>query len=444
MSARDSAPQIHITSPCSVDWESMVGNDRVRFCEHCQLTVHNVDRASPKQIKRLIERSNGRLCVNYRQPAPQKTPAPILYKIGRRTSVIAASAFSATLSITSAVGASANLKQTRVREEPAFAASVVSPVSTPGGSAKLFGFVFDPNGAVISGASLSLTNSETGESFYSSTGGDGQYRIEGVTPGNYRLTVSAQGFDASDVPSLVVRAGDNNRIDQTLSITSAEAQETSEGRRMVVSISGGMSITLPSDPLVQAAMQDDLEAVQTILLSRSDVNKRDPSTNASALDRAVLNGNRDMVQVLLWAKADVNARDRNGKTPLMMIGEDTDTEIVWDLINNGAKINLRDNDGDTALISAAQENNVEALKVLLDAGAKVNETNNEGETALISAASAGLVHNVRALILAGANVNARDKEGKSALMHAIENDHKTVIRLLKAHGAIEFEAPEKQ
>lgn len=445
MSARDSAPQLHIASPCSVDWDSMIGNDRVRFCEHCQLTVHNVDHASQKQIKRLIERSNGRLCVNYRQPAPQKTPAPILYKIGRRTSIIAASAFSATLSITSAAGASANLKQTRLSGETAFAASVVNPVPAPGGSAKLFGFVFDPNGAVISGASVILTNAETGESFYGYTAGDGQYRIEGITPGTYRFSVSSKGFDASDIPNLVVRAGDNNRIDQTLSISSADAEGTGEnGRRVVSLVMGGVSISLPGDPLVKAAMEDDLEAVQTILLSRSDVDKRDQATNSSALERAVLNGNRDMVQVLLWAKADVNARDRNGKTPLMMIGEDTDTEIVWDLINNGAKINLRDNDGDTALISAAQENNVEALKVLLDAGAKVNETNNDGETALIYAAKGGLVHNVRALILAGANVNARDKEGKSALMHAIEGDHKTVIRLLKAHGAIEFEAPEKQ
>ena len=442
--AEDSfAPQLHIPSPCSVDWDSMIGNDRVRFCEHCQLTVHNIDRASPKQIKRLIARSNGRLCVNYRQPAPQKTPAPILYKIGRRTSVIAASAFSATLSITSAVAASGNVKQTTLRNETAYAASVVNPVSSPGGSAKLFGFVFDPNGAAISGASVMLTNSESGESFHSYTGGDGQYRIEGVTPGTYRLTVRFKGCDPSDVPNLVVRAGDNNRIDQTLSLTS-EVQQITGGAARLISVGGAMAVTLPGDPLVKAALDDDLEAVQTILLSRSDVNTRDQTTNFSALERAVLNGNREIVQVLLWAKANVNSRDRNGKTPLMMIGEDTSSEIVWDLINNGAKINLRDDDGDTALMSAAEENNVEALKVLLDAGAKVNDTNNSGETALIVAAKTGLVHNVHALILSGANVNARDKEGKSALMYAIEDDHKSVIRLLKAHGAIEFEAPEKQ
>src|SRR4051812_5478366 len=83
MSARDSAPQIRIASPCDVNWDSMIGNDRVRFCEHCRLTVHNVDSITRKQLRRLIARSGDRLCVNYQQPAPQVFPTPILYKIGR-------------------------------------------------------------------------------------------------------------------------------------------------------------------------------------------------------------------------------------------------------------------------------------------------------------------------------------------------------------------------
>ena len=441
MSARDSAPQVRIASPCDVEWDSMIGNDRVRFCEHCQLTVHNIDRASQKQIKRLVLRSKGRLCVNYRQPVPQKIPAPpILYKIGRRTSVIAASAFSATLSISSAV-AGATLKQTSLPHDVAFATRVNNYVS---GSGKLYGFVFDPNGAVITGASITLTNAETNEVQYSYTSGTGEYRFEGVPPGTYHLKINPQkGFAASDIPNLVIRANDNNRIDQTLSIAPVEAEVTVEAEKLV-SLGGAMVVALPSNPLVKAVTEDDLEAVQLALLNTPNVNARDEATNYSALERAISNGNREILQVLLWAKADVNARDNNGQTPLMMIGEDTTSEMIWDLINAGAKINLRDHDGDTALISAAEVDNVEALKVLLDAGAKVNETNNDGQTALIVAAQNNLVHNVRALILAGANVNARDKEGKSALMYALDEDHKAVVRLLKAHGAIEFEAPEKQ
>lgn len=443
MSARDSAPQIRIASPCDVEWDSMIGNNRVRFCEHCQLSVHNVDRASQKQLKRLVARSKGRLCVNYRQPVPQKLPAPILYKIGRRTSVIAASAFSATLSLSTAMGAGASPKQTNLPHDVAFATRVNNYVSASG-SGKLYGFVFDPNGAVITGASVTLTNAETNEVQYSYTNGTGEYRFEGVAPGTYHLKINPQkGFSESDVPNLVIRANDNNRIDQTLSIAPIEEQVTVTAEQ-VVSLGGAMAVALPSDPLVKAVTEDDLEAVQLALLSTANVNARDQATNYSALERAVSNGNREILQVLLWAKADVNARDRNGQTPLMMIGDDTTSEMIWDLINAGAKINLRDHDGDTALISAAEVDNVEALKVLLDAGAKVNETNNDGETALIVASKNELVHNVRALILAGANVNARDKEGKSALMYALDEDHKAVVRLLKAHGAIEFEAPEKQ
>ncbi len=35
--AKNSLHRLTVTSPCSQDWNSMVGNDRVRFCEHCSL-----------------------------------------------------------------------------------------------------------------------------------------------------------------------------------------------------------------------------------------------------------------------------------------------------------------------------------------------------------------------------------------------------------------------
>ena len=447
MSTRDSVTQLRIPSPCSVPWDSMIGNDRVRFCEHCQLTVHNVYFASPKQIKRLIARSKGRLCVNYLNPAPPKPPTPILYKIGRHTSVIAAGAFSATLSISTAVAAAPNLKPTALPQPPSFTRRMAQQAFTSGGS-RLYGYVFDPDGAVIPGAQVTLTSPETNLPAFAYTNAEGLYQFNGLKPGTYHLKVISKGFESSDLSNLSVRENDNNRIDQTLSVAPVEVEIplTEEQKRDLAAVGGGgaVAILLPADPLVKAALEDDLEALKTVLLSHPNANVRDKETQYTALDRAVLNGNREMVQVLLWAKADVNLRDGDGETPLMMISDDTTSEIVWDLINNGAKVDLRDDDGDTALIAVAEVDNVEALKVLLDAGAKVNVTNNDGQTALMIAAENGKLHNVRALILAGAEVNARDKDGNTALMLAKEGDEPAVVRLLKAHGAIEFEAPEKQ
>jgi hypothetical protein len=340
----------------------------------------------------------------------------------------------------------------------AFAAGVKAPVvpgrpsallSTTGflsgGGGVLSGVVFDPSGAVVPGAQVSLTNVETKEVFDTYSDGTGTYNFESLPAGTFNLRIKAQGFADSDVPMLTLRANDTNRIDQTLSIASvqAEVEVRVEGQlessERVISVAGGGVIRMPTELLVRAAQLDDLDSVRMALLEKHDANVRDKLTEDSALELAVRNGNREMIQLLLWAKADVNLKDRNGQTVLMMLGEDVTTEIVWDLLNAGAKINQRDNDGETALMAAAQINNVEVLKTLIDAGAKVSGSNNEGVTALMFAAQDGYVNNARALLLAGAEVNVRDKKGKSALTYAEEENHPAVVRLLKAFGAIAFE-----
>ncbi len=448
MSNKDFSQQINITSHCSADWDSMIGNDQIRFCQHCQLSVNNLDSMSRKRVRRLIAKSSGRLCVRYSSPTTLKlaaSPDRVLHKIGRRTSAIAAGAFTASLGISSALAGNLNIKhvaRTTYQYAACPAAHLTETALVLGGGI-IRGIVFDPNGAVITGATVLLTPAESKDGRIAISNGSGEYKFEGLEPGTYNLKIEASGFAASDVPNITLRANDNNRIDQTLSIASitAEVDVIEAAQEMIMG--GGMAVA-PREPLVKAAQQDDLDAVKEALLGRTNANVRDKDTDSTALEFAVRNANREMVQVLLWAKADVNARDSDGQTILMMLGENVTNDIVWDLLNAGAKVNARDSDGDTALIEAAQINNVDALKTLLDAGAKVNESNNDGETALMMAAAEGLVNNVRALILAGADINVPDKEGKSALMYANKHDHRAAARLLKSHGAVEFEETEKQ
>jgi ankyrin repeat protein len=365
----------------------------------------------------------------------------VLHQIGRRTSVIAASAFTASLSLSSAIASNLPFKE-------AGNASRISAVSPTNATVRVsttedgtvIGTIFDPNGAVIPNALVAISNADSKLAISTVTNDQGQYKFDGLAAGTYNLKVEAQGFAPSDVPNISVHANDENRIDQTLSIASIQEQvdvisELPQNQQTVVM--GAAMLALPTELLVRAAQSDDLEAVKEVLLTKSDADVRDKSTGSTALEMAVRHANREMVQVLLWAKADVNARNNSGQTVLMMLGEKITSDIVWDLINAGAKVNLRDEDGDTALLEAARSNNMEVLKTLLDAGAKVNARNNNSQTALMLAASEGLINNLKTLILAGGDINAHDNEGKTAFLYAKENDQSPIVRLLRSYGVDE-------
>ena len=112
MSNKDVFAQINISSPCTADWDSMIGNDQIRFCQHCQLTVHNLSQISDKQLRRLIAKAESRLCVRYAQPKKSvQSAARVLHQIGRRTSVIAASAFTASLGLSSSLAGTLPFKE---------------------------------------------------------------------------------------------------------------------------------------------------------------------------------------------------------------------------------------------------------------------------------------------------------------------------------------------
>src|SRR5678815_1922485 len=88
-----------IKSPCTADWDSMIGTAKVRFCQHCQLNVHEISQFNEKQFNRLLRKSGDRLCIRYTAPKPSPAPPSLLHQIARRTSVLTGTAFSAGLTL---------------------------------------------------------------------------------------------------------------------------------------------------------------------------------------------------------------------------------------------------------------------------------------------------------------------------------------------------------
>ncbi|HKP46186.1 MAG TPA: ankyrin repeat domain-containing protein [Pyrinomonadaceae bacterium] len=422
-----------IPEPCNADWQTMQGNNQVRFCEHCSLHVNNLSQMTRNQAERLINKSGGRLCVRYEvNPAgvPQTLPiAKTLHRISRRASGLAAGAFSAALSITSAT---AQNSITVRSDQPA---QTTQPVQRLDTTATVLGTISDQNGAVIVGATIYLSNTDLNLSLYATTNSEGEFRVEGLQAGYYQLRIDAPGF-AAETAGLYLPENGESRVDRSLHVASIEENVEVTSTTREISLGGAVAMTLPRNPFIRAAQADDLEKV-TELISRTNVNLRDEDSGTTALEHAVRNANREMVQLLLAAGADVNAKDSAGETVVMMLDDDATADLIWDLINAGAKVNQKDNNGSTALMQAAETENIEAVRTLLDAGAEVEAADAEGRTALMHAAASGNVNVARALILAGANINATAHDGETALSLAEENDHTPIARLLRSKGAME-------
>ena len=56
---------IRIASPCSADWNAMIGNNQQRYCGQCKLNVYNLSGMTKRQAENLILNSEGRLCARF-------------------------------------------------------------------------------------------------------------------------------------------------------------------------------------------------------------------------------------------------------------------------------------------------------------------------------------------------------------------------------------------
>lgn len=99
---------VRVAAPCNVDWDSMFGDERVRFCGQCKLNVYNLSEMSKKEAELLVTRTEGRLCIRYYQRRDGSIitrNCPVgLRAIKRRVSRVAAAVGSAFLTFIAGIG----------------------------------------------------------------------------------------------------------------------------------------------------------------------------------------------------------------------------------------------------------------------------------------------------------------------------------------------------
>jgi len=122
------------------------------------------------------------------------------------------------------------------------------------------GTITDPTGAVVPGATVTITNVGTNISQSTTTGSDGSYRFALVPPGTYTLEVKAANFGGVRVSGIVVEASQTIAINRQL-----ELAKTSQLVEVTAEV-----------PLVQTATSDlayqvDAKTIQNAALVDRDI-----------------------------------------------------------------------------------------------------------------------------------------------------------------------------
>lgn len=405
---------ISISKPCNADWNAMRGNDFVRFCDNCQLSVNDISALTHKEAMKLILKSKGRLCVQYvRKPDGSiQNASRQFYQITRRASRITAGIFTAALSLSSVASAQpSHISLTKYKQGVTISEvfgekKSVGTTSLKGRVTGLFSayprYESDETNEItkenaVAGAVVKLINQKTNERFVTTTDEDGFYYFVNLEVGTYRLKIEANGFEQYVVNDL------------NLSVENKESRDVK--LENAIYLRGEIAIVY-ENKLVEAIAQDNIEQVKNLILSGAYVNEKDKNWGLTALQMAVSRNNLEIVKLLLNAGANPNLRDESGQTALMMTNENTSTELVQELLRAGADVNAQDDEGETALMTAAQSENLNVMQELINAGADVNAQTDKGQTALmmiVERTDNKSVEAINLLVNARANVNIKKR-----------------------------------
>src|ERR1700745_3857073 len=93
-------------------------------------------------------------------------------------------------------------------------------------NAGITGTVTDSSGAIVSGATVTITNQATGLQNHATTSSAGTYAVTGLTPGVYSITVEATGFKKAVQNSVNVEV--SNTATVNISLAAGATSETVE------------------------------------------------------------------------------------------------------------------------------------------------------------------------------------------------------------------------
>jgi carboxypeptidase family protein len=184
------------------------------------------------------------------------------------------------------------------RALPILAVGVVSLCGPPAAAqdfrGAITGTVIDASGGVLPGATITVTNEETGVSQDVVSDEKGLYKVLYLNPGRYAVSAELQGFKKVARPGNPVRVGDVLRVDLTLAPGGIEETVTvTAAVPLLNSTTGVTGTTVESKQIAQLPLGDGTAYMLTRLapgiMDSSDLHFARPADNAN-LGGIVANG----------------------------------------------------------------------------------------------------------------------------------------------------------
>jgi uncharacterized protein len=186
--------------------------------------------------------------------------------------------------------------------------------------------------------------------------------------------------------------------------------------------------------LVEAAKNQDQQAVRTLLTQKVDINSRASDGSTALLWLAHWN-DLDTANLLLGAGADANTANDFKITPLSEACINANSALVRALLKSGANPNTPVATGETPLMTCARTGSADAVRMLIEYGATVNAKEPmQNQTALMWAAAERHPDVVKAFIDAHADLTANSKQGFTAIHFAARVGDLESVKLLVAAG----------
>lgn len=222
------------------------------------------------------------------------------------------------------------------------AVSAVVAFAQAGTGGTISGTVTDQTGAIVPNVKVTITNTDTGQTFQATTNSAGQYVIPDLQIGHYTVRAEAAGFKSAERAGIVLNVGGRVRADFSLQIGSTQESITVEANPVAIQTeSGEVSQVITGSEVNQLATNGRSLYALTALVPGASSNMSDFQIPTAVSGNASVSFNGQRVSHNLYMIDGGEDLDRGGSGNIsVMPSMDAIAEFRTMTSNYGAQYGL--------------------------------------------------------------------------------------------------------